>query len=400
MARYPCPMASEPGSGHGRSGVPWMSGVVLALPLVGLAVLLARPELDMEWEHQPAHFWIVLLAAALNAVLAYLTNAAAGQYRDARVVLISLAFLASAGFLGLHALATPGVLLPSANVGFAIATPIGLIIASVFAAASMSPLAGPRARTVLRLRPVLLGGLLLAMASWAVMSVLQVPPLDGPPPAREGTGLLDILSVIAVALYVVAAWRAVLLYRYRGGGLLLSIAAALVLLAEAMIAVLVGRNWHASWWEWHLLLLAAFAIIALGARREYRRGGSLVSAFGGLYLEATLSGVDRWYASAVSAVVAADARGESPDRVLEALRREGATDQEITLLTQTAREVARLDAAFRPYLPAVVAEEIRERGPEVARWAARNGWSACCSRTWRRSRRSARHGRRPRSSPC
>src|SRR4029077_19669776 len=231
-------MASEPGSGHGRSGVPWLSGIVLALPLVGLAILLARPELDMEWEHQPAHFWIVLLAAALNAVLAYLTNAAAGQYRDARVVLISLAFLASAGFLGLHALATPGVLLPSANVGFAIATPIGLIIASVFAAASMSPLAGPRARTVLRLRPVLLGGLLLAMAGWAVMSVLQVPPLDGPPPAREGTGLLDILSVIAVALYVVAAWRAVLLYRYRGGGLLLSIAAALVLLAEAMIAVL------------------------------------------------------------------------------------------------------------------------------------------------------------------
>ena len=114
------------------------------------------------------------------------------------------------------------------------------------------------------------------MATWAVLSILRLPPLDGPPPAREGTGLLDVLSVGAVALYVVAAWRSMLFYRYRGGGLLLSIAAALMLLAEAMIAVLVGRNWHASWWEWHLLLLAAFAIIALGARREYRRGGSLV----------------------------------------------------------------------------------------------------------------------------
>ena len=307
------------------------------------------------------------VAAALNAVLAYLTNVAAGQYRDARVVLISLAFLASAGFLGLHALATPGVLLPSANVGFAVATPVGLIIASVFAAASMSPLAGPRARTVLRLRPYLLGGLLLAMVAWAVVSILRLPPLDGPPPAREGAGLLDLLSVGAVALYVV-----------RG----LALGAALPASRRGTAAqhrrrpraprrsddrrVTVSRNWHASWWEWHLLLLAAFASIALGARREYRRGGSLAAAFGGLYLEATLSRVDRWYGEAVSAVVAADARGQSTDRVLADLRRDGASDQEITLLAQAAREVGRLDAAFRPYLPTVVAQGLRERGPEVA----------------------------------
>ena len=43
----------------------------------------------------------------------------------------------------------------------------------------------------------------------------------------------------------------------------------------------------------------------------------------------------------------------------------GASDQEITLLAQTAREVERLDAAFRPYLPGVVAQGIRERGPDV-----------------------------------
>ena len=41
-----------------------------------------------------------------------------------------------------------------------------------------------------------------------------------------------------------------------------------MLLAEAMIAVAFARNWHASWWEWHLLMLGAFALIAVGARRE------------------------------------------------------------------------------------------------------------------------------------
>ena len=183
----------------------WPVGLVLLLPLLGLAVLLVQPELDMAWEHHPSHFWIVLVAAAVNVVLAYVTNIAAGRYRDARLTLISLAFLSTAGFLGLHALVTPGVLLDSPNIGFAIATPVGLIIASVFAAASATPLAGPRAMDVLRVRTLLLGGLIVLMVAWAVFSIARLPPLDGPPPPREGGGILDILSIAAIGLFAFAA---------------------------------------------------------------------------------------------------------------------------------------------------------------------------------------------------
>ena len=348
----------------GRAGVDrlWPVGLVLILPLVGLAVLIVQPELDMTLEHHPAHFWIVLIAAAVNVVLAYVTNLAAGRFQDARLILISLAFLSSAGFLGLHALATPGVMLDSPNIGFAIATPVGLIIASGFAAASATPLAGPRAMDVLRARMSLLWGLITLMVIWAVFSVAQLPPLDGPPPPREGGGILDVLSVIAVALYAFAAVRLVQFFLYRGNAILLAMAAAIVLLAEALIAILTSRNWHLSWWEWHLLLLAAFLTIALAARNEYRRRGSLGGAFGGLYLEATLARVERWYASAVASVAAAQASGAATDHVLDELRREGATDAELALLSQTAREVGRLDASFRPYLPSTVTRRLRRRG--------------------------------------
>jgi adenylate cyclase len=352
-------MASEPGRDAARL---WPVGLVLVLPLIGLAVLIARPEFDLHWEHHPSHFWLVLIAAAVNVVLAYVTNVAAGRYRDARLTLVSLAFLASAGFLGLHALATPGVLLPDANIGFAIATPVGLIIASAFAAASATPLAGPRAMDVLRARTALLWGLIAFMVLWAFASIAQVPPLDGPPPAREGAGILDVLSIVAVGLYGFAAWQLARQFQRRGGTILLAMVAAIVLLAEALIAMVVSRNWHFSWWEWHLLLLAAFATIALAARSEYGRLGSLAGAFGGLYLEATLARVERWYASAVASVAAAEAGEGSTDRVLADLRREGATEEELTLLSQTAREVGRLDASFRPYLPSVVSERIHRRG--------------------------------------
>lgn len=360
-------MESDARSIDGEARIPWATVAALTLPLLGLGLLLARPELDVEWHHEPSHFWLVLLAAAVNAALAYVTNVAAGRFRDARLVLISLAFLSSAGFLGLHALATPGVLLAATNVGFATATPVGLIIASLFAAASTSPLAGPRARTVLRLRPLLLGGLLVLMAVWALVSIARLPPLNGPPAAFEGTGPLSVLSVVSVVLYAYSAWRSVQLYRWRGGAVTLSMAVACVLLAEAMVAVSLSRNWHASWWEWHVLLLAAFAAIALGARREYQRGRSLTAAFGGLYLEATLARVDRWFASAVTSVASADVRGDSTERVLSDLRREGASDEELALLSETAREVRRLDAAFRPYLPSVVTRGIRDVAPDVVR---------------------------------
>lgn len=41
-----------------------------------------------------------------------------------------------------------------------------------------------------------------------------------------------------------------------------------MLLAEALLATALARNWHATWWEWHVLLLAAVTLVAAAARSE------------------------------------------------------------------------------------------------------------------------------------
>ena len=51
-----------------RLSLPWLA--LLALPMAGLAVLIARPQLDLEWRHQPSHFWLVLSVAAVSLALA------------------------------------------------------------------------------------------------------------------------------------------------------------------------------------------------------------------------------------------------------------------------------------------------------------------------------------------
>ena len=341
-------------------------GIALLLPLLGLGLLVLRPDLDIAWEHHPSHFWLVLGAAAVSIVLAYVTNEAASRHADARIFLISLAFLLSAGFLGLHALATPGVLLAEPNAGFVIATPAGLILASVLAAASVSRLAGPRAATVLRHRVLLRWGAIGLLVAWGAVSLLGLEPLRGLMPAEAVSGPIAIIAAFAVVLYAYAAWRYFGIARRRASQVALALVGALALLAEAMTAVALGRAWHLSWWEWHVLMTVAFGVIAVAARGEYRRTGSLVATFRPIYRDTTLAHIDRWHGRAMSDIAELEARGEPIDGLLADLRGDGASVEEIGVLTAAAREVRRVDELFRPYLPQHVAERLLAT-PEIGR---------------------------------
>ncbi|MDQ4148894.1 MAG: adenylate/guanylate cyclase domain-containing protein, partial [Actinomycetota bacterium] len=123
----------------------------IALPILGLWLLIARPEFDVRWENHHAHFWLVTAAAGINVLLAVRVSEQARQHSDARLLLVSLGFLAAAGFLGLHALATPGVIVPESNAGFAVATPVGLGLAAAFAAWSAADFKDRTARRIVRM---------------------------------------------------------------------------------------------------------------------------------------------------------------------------------------------------------------------------------------------------------
>jgi class 3 adenylate cyclase len=293
----------------------WLWIAALAVPALGLVLLLTAPDADVQWEHHPSHFWLVLAAAATSAALAFSTSAVALRRSDARLYLVSLAFLSAAGFLGLHALSTPGVLLDGPNQGFAVATPIGLVLAAVFAAASALPLKPERAQAVMRRAKLLRGLLLGAMVAWAALSLLSVPPLDDPTPVERASGGLVGVAAIALVLYAFAALRYLAMAIHSGSPILVGVITAWVLLAEASIAVAFGRNWHASWWEWHLLMLVAFGVIAVVAHREEAE-----ERFSDLYLDHTAAGTrDVSVLFADLAGFTAFAEGREPREVSEML---------------------------------------------------------------------------------
>ena len=249
-------------------------------PLVGFVALLALPDADVMWEHHPSHFWLVLGTAAIAAGLGWAIGVSARRRSDARLFLVSLAFVTAASFLGLHALATPGVLLDGPNTGFVIATPVGLLLASVFALWSSVRLDGSRARWVLGNATVLRAGVVAAIVLWGVWSLASLPGLENSVPPETGSPGLWAFAVPGIVMYAIAAYNYVRIAHSRRSHLALAVAASWALLGEAMLAVTLARSWRVTWWEWHLLMLAAFASVALVARRipESER-------FGDLYLD-------------------------------------------------------------------------------------------------------------------
>ncbi|MEX1271733.1 MAG: adenylate/guanylate cyclase domain-containing protein [Acidimicrobiia bacterium] len=303
-----------------RAGV-WV--LHLLLPLLGLWLLLAKPELDVHWEHQPSHFWLVMTVAGISVVLAWRVQTAARDHGDARLVLVAAAFVAAAGFLFLHALATPGVMVGGPNTGFFVATPVGLGIAAVFAALSAIEFSPSRAALVVRNQRGIRIGLFGMMAVWAAMSLLALPPLDVPPDRAELSGPLEVLAVVSVALYGIAAGRYFLIHRRRPAVMLVGLITAFALLAEAMVTVVFAPNWQLSWWLWHVLMAAAFGFVAYSAYVQFRREGSSQGLFDGVVTEQTVDRVRTEMGSALEVLTSALERSERTDM----------TDDDIDLIT-------------------------------------------------------------------
>jgi adenylate cyclase len=257
-----------------RAGAVVVAGVLAAaLPLIGLLSLLLRSQLDPHLESYRLHFVVFGIAGAVAFVLGYAAGEAANRRADARVLLLSLAFMATGGFFALHAFGTPSILFSEDYAGFQVAIPVGLLVSAVFAAGSaFVDVRSEIAPLVIRHRRLLRIAVLIVMAAWFVWTVAKLPPLRGPNSEAATGTLLAVMAVVGTIVYGVSAARYWRIFRHRWNLLPAAVIACFLLLSEAMIGVAVTgeRKWHASWWEWHGLILTAYLIIGFAAQRQWR----------------------------------------------------------------------------------------------------------------------------------
>ncbi|MFG1697997.1 adenylate/guanylate cyclase domain-containing protein [Nonomuraea sp. NPDC049309] len=304
----PDPASYLPPATQPVRGVVW--GVHLALPMLGLWLLLANDHLNIPWQHNPSHFWLILLVAGVNLVLGVLISEASRRRGDARLFLVSMVFITNAGFFFLHGLATPKVILPAGSVGFDAGQQLGLSIAAVFAFVSALPLGERVATAVLSWQHFVRGALLGVMALWGVVSLVPGLTAVSEPPEVSPIGWLMWGSVPGLLLYSAAAVMMFLLHRRRPSAMLISLITAYALLAESMVAGMSQLNWHLSWWEWHLLLTLAFGFVAYSAYLQFRREGSSAGLFDSVALSETVARIRRDYDQALEELVEHVRKGE------------------------------------------------------------------------------------------
>src|SRR5262249_26990832 len=188
-------------------------------------------------------------------------------------------------FLALHALGTPGILFSQDLAGFKIAIPVGLLVSAVFAAGSAFVDTRPGIGDLaIRGRKLLRAWLLVAMGLWFAWTVMKLPPLRGRDSEGATGSLLAAIAILGTVVYAICAVRYSALFRRRRSLLPWAVIACFVLLSEALIGVAVTgeRDWHASWGEWHGLIVSAYLVIGVAARREWRE-----ERFRQLYLPST-----------------------------------------------------------------------------------------------------------------
>ncbi len=323
--------------------------LVSGLPLLALGLLLAGRVPDPALVVPTFHFYVVSVTSIVALGMAALIGLAARRLDDPRVGLLSLAFTGIAAIFLVHALTTPGVLVPELTPWVGFSASLSLLVGAIGMALSASDLRGPRrawfAARQQRLRwlfiALLVGYGVLAVASslahfprgaavpgqvhaHAHAAAYQASGDDygeyatgsAPAGSAEATvaSLFDVLAsplvswsvaAVTLALFGLVILRYSRIYRLSRAPGAAGFLTSAVFLAQGQVCMALAPIWHASWWEYHLLLLAAFGAAVLGLLREYGRSGSLADVVEGLLLGDTIAQLERGYTDVIVALVEA-----------------------------------------------------------------------------------------------
>ncbi|GMU40713.1 MAG: hypothetical protein AMXMBFR23_15790 [Chloroflexota bacterium] len=316
----------------------------------------------LAWKQPAGHFWIVSVASVVCLAIALAASIAALRTRNARVLLLALAFLYMAGIFTVHGLATPGFLLggaPAAPVAaapqavvmntaaftgdgygddgyggggpslasIAPATPVttevtpatqerptpfhnvtGLssrlatLLAAFFLAASAFNWPAAAERWMERRRHAILAGAIALVALYAGVA-LTMPHLVPTWLVQRPLFAWGVLAAVTIAGGY-AAFHFVVGYRRSGLPMYGASAVGAVMLVQAHFSLHFGATWSAVFWLYHFQLLAGFSAMLWGVLVAYSQGAT-VRSFEALTVTDVLEQLRSGYTESIVTLAAA-----------------------------------------------------------------------------------------------
>ncbi len=278
------------------------------------------------WNSPSAHFWIVSAASLVCVVLALGASVAAMRARNARVLMVALAFISMAGIFAVHGLATPGFLLgrPSPVAAQAPAPTVevagyysggygatGGIEVSPSGVARTSTETAPRRPSTPYYNVTGLSSRLAVLVSVGFLAMAAAPwprTLEAWANRRRGFILAAVLGLVGAyaaagltapwlvpthltttaafpwtttgtvaVLGAFAAWRFGAAYQRSGREMHGAAAVGAVLMVQAQLSMHFGGTWSGTFWLYHFQLLAGFTAIFWGMVVEFSKGQTVRS---------------------------------------------------------------------------------------------------------------------------
>jgi hypothetical protein len=280
------------------------AGVVL-LPFIALALTGAGLVPDPAWLALTFHFYIVSATSLLALVMAGFTVIAANQVRDTRVFFLSLAYLSIAGIFFVHGLSTPGFIVGN-NPWVGFSARLSLLAGAFFLALGSANWGPELQERILAQRARVYRLIVTALVTYMVLAIATA--LAG---WSTSFGTLDedrlsfVIMVVTLSLFGIAVARFVALYRQMKSTVITAMIVSTVFLYQAQVSIATAPNWHASWWFYHVLMLAAFCVVVGGLILQYRRNASLQGVLEGLVLRETFERFQKDYTEVIVALIAA-----------------------------------------------------------------------------------------------
>ena len=249
--------------------------VVLAIPALAFAVLMAAPSLDSSWGTSLFHFRVVSAASLLAASACFVLIASARSIRQTRVMFLALSFFSLGMIFSVHGLTTPGHIFDHPTAAIGRSPWLATLAAGVFAALSVTSVPWLVERSRLRLPEatfVLCAG---AVLLYFGVSLIFTEWLAGFP--TEDEWFQHALTLTTIGLLGFAAWRYLESYMLTRLASQLAVVVGLLFIAEAQVSLDFGRFWAYSWWMYHGLFLAAFVTVLAGWGWELLRARDIRS---------------------------------------------------------------------------------------------------------------------------
>jgi signal transduction histidine kinase len=241
-----------------------VTAVLLALPLVTLAVLRLFPMLDvhawsLSWYTRLIQYYFGAFASFTALIAALFANSALGKESAARSIFLTGGFIAVSALFLFSSLATPNILIQGAsNPAFVWSLRLSLPVSAIFFAASAKDWSPSAEAFIVKYQRWLWPIGLLLITAFGIVAFGYPAGLDYL--MRYDPVVPSLLGAIAISLLVWTAWRARILNWYGNRMVHGRLAVVFLLLAEAQLTLVLGIAGQLSWLMYHPLVITALTV--------------------------------------------------------------------------------------------------------------------------------------------